>query len=318
MTADRYKTVIVTGAAGFIGSRVVAHLAEAPNAPDRIVALDVREGSDDRVEWIRCDLADAARTAAILSEVSPDGIIHLAGVAGAPDLGSFFAANVQAAANLLAAAAALPRPPRVLVAGSAAQYGVTSGQGEVVDESHPLMGATPYAVTKTLQEKWALVYAAARTLPVTAVRLFNVMGPGQPPSLVPAAFLHQVAEVLDGRAAEVRVGNTMTRRDFLDARDVAAALCSLMNAEERAEGQVFNVASGEPVRIADMLDACLRLAGRAVPVRQDPARLRITDVETVVGDARRLRTVTGWQPAISWQRSLADSWQWLRTGRGGT
>jgi len=312
MSRDRYKTVIVTGATGFIGSHVVAHLASAPNAPPGVVGLDIREGSPDQAQWIRCDLADAAQTAAALSGVSPDGIIHLAGLAAGPSLRDFFAANVQAAANLLAGAAALPRPPRVLVVGTAAQYGITSGEYEVVDEGHPLLGAAPYAVSKTLQEKWALAYAATRALPVIAVRLFNVMGPGQPPSLVPAAFLHQVADVLDGRATQVQVGNTATRRDFTDVRDVAAALWGLMNADERADGQVFNVASGEAVRIADMLEACLRLAGRPISVRQDPARVRITDVETIIGDAGRLRTLVGWRPAIGWPQSLADSWQWLR------
>jgi GDP-4-dehydro-6-deoxy-D-mannose reductase len=252
--------------------------------------------------------------AALLHDVAPQAVIHLAGVTTGPDLSRYFAGNVLAAEHLFRAAAALPRAPRVLVVGSAAQYGITTGGHEVVDEGRPLLGLTPYGVSKTLQEKWALAYVAARSLPAVCVRPFNLMGPGQPESLVPAAFLRQVAEVLAGRSQEVLVGNTWTARDFVDVRDVAAALWALATADQRVNGQVFNIASGEAVRIGDMLKACMELAGREVPVREDPARVRPNDVPTIIGDASRLRAATGWQPRIGWRDSLREMWRNLAAG----
>jgi GDP-4-dehydro-6-deoxy-D-mannose reductase len=316
MSSRRYKTIAVTGAAGFVGRHLLEHLARAADRPGRIVALDVRHGDGPADEWTTCDVTDGAQVASALKQVAPDGIIHLAGITHGDDLRAYFAVNVQACEHLLVAAAQLPQRPRVLVVGSAAQYGITTGEYEVVDETRPLLGTTPYGVSKTLQEKWALLYAARKVLPVIAVRPFNIIGPGQPPSLVPAAFLHQVAEVVDGRAKEVCCGNVSTRRDFVDVRDVVAAFWALMCADCAADGQVFNIASGEPVLISDILAACIALAEREIPVRQDPARLRAADVPTIVGDAARLRAATGWRPAISWHQSLADMWQSLRKNRG--
>ena len=316
MSPERYETVVVTGAAGFVGGHLLAHLAEAPNAPARVVAVDIRQATGDAAEWAACNLADAARVGALMKEAAPQAVIHLAGVALAPDLATYFTANVQAAANVLAAAAAMARPPRVLIVGSAAQYGVTTGEYEVVDEARPLLGRTAYAVTKTLQERWALTYAEMKLLPVICVRPFNLMGPGQPETLVPAAFLRQVADVVAGKRREVCVGNTATSRDFTDVRDVVAAMWSLATAAEGATGEVFNIASGRPVRIQEMLEGCVGFAGREVPIRQDPARLRVNDVPTIVGDAARLRRATGWQPRIPWRQSLEDMWNALRgTGK---
>jgi GDP-4-dehydro-6-deoxy-D-mannose reductase len=221
---------------------------------------------------------------------------------------------VLAAAKLLSVAASLARPPRILIVGSAAQYGVTAGGHEVVDEERPLLGRTPYAVSKTLPEKWALVYAREKSLSVVCVRPFNLMGPGQPEGFVPVTFLRQVADVLDGRAAEVLVGNIETQRDFIDVRDLAAALWALMAADDRVAGQVFNIASGQPVRIRDMLDACVELGGQPVIIREDPARVRPNDVPVIVGDATKLRSLTGWQPQVPWRQSLADTWCAIRGG----
>jgi GDP-4-dehydro-6-deoxy-D-mannose reductase len=316
MTAERHGTLVITGAAGFVGSHLVAHLAAASDAPSRVVGADLRVGAPGAVEWVSCDLASAPEAAALVKRFAPHTIIHLAGLAAGGDLHACFAANVQAAANLLAAAAAAGEAARVVIVGSAAQYGVTTGDYEVVDEGRPLLGRTPYAVTKTLQERWALAYADSGALEVVCVRPFNLMGPGQPPGLVPAAFLQQVAEVVDGKRAEVCVGNTATSRDFTDVRDAVAALWALATTPARVTGEVFNLASGQAVRIADLLEACLALAGRPVPVRRDAARLRSEDVPTIVGDAGKLRRATGWRPRISWQQSLHDMWNVVRQ-RGG-
>ncbi len=314
MTSGAYDTVLVTGAAGFVGSHLLAHLSGDETPPRRIVAVDVRAGRTPVADWRECDLTQIGRTRSLLQAVRPEAVVHLASVTQGDDPAAYFSANVHAAANLLEAAAALTTPPRVLIVGSAAQYGVTSGKHVQVDETRPTAGTTSYAVSKNLQERWALLYHRLGRVPVVCVRPFNLMGPGQPPTLVPAAFLGQVADVVDGKAESVRVGNTATRRDFLDVRDAVAAMWAVLGAGEEVLGRVFNIASGRAVHVQEMLDACVALAGREIPVQRDPARFRPVDVETIVGDASRLRDATGWRPRIPWRRSLDAMWRTLREG----
>jgi GDP-4-dehydro-6-deoxy-D-mannose reductase len=312
MIAQPYSTLLITGAAGFVGKHLTAYLASLPQGPRRIVALDVRHGTGG-VQWLSCNLADEAQVAQAVHQAQPDGVIHLAGVAVGNDLDAYFAGNVLACRNLLSACRNLYRQPRVLIMGSAAQYGITAGGHEVVDESRSLLAATPYGVSKCMQERWALACARAGGPPVVCVRPFNIMGPGQSASLVPGAFLRQVALVLAGRELEVSVGNTATKRDFVDVRDLVAALWALMAApDEDVHSRVFNIASGEAVGIDQMLTECLAFAGRPISVRRDPARVKAFDVPVIVGDATLLRSVTGWAPKISWRQSLSDMWAQIR------
>jgi nucleoside-diphosphate-sugar epimerase len=167
-------------------------------------------------------------------------------------------------------------------------------------------------VSKTVQEQWALLVGRAAPMHVTCVRPFNLLGPGQPADLVPATFLHQIARAVDGEIEEVLVGNTDTARDFIDVRDMAAATWALMKSDKVSPGAVFNLCSGEPVTIEEMLRACLELAGRPVPVRCDATRLKAFDVPKIVGNPAKLRSVTDWRPRISWKQSLEDMWHALR------
>jgi GDP-4-dehydro-6-deoxy-D-mannose reductase len=304
------KTVLVTGAGGFVGRRLLAHLQQVDPRPRRVVAVDICScESEGDVEWRTCDITDPEAVASMIDDVQPGAVIHLAGVTDNSDLAGCFSVNVLACHNLLAAAGRLSSPPRVLVVGSAAMYGITEGEREIVAEDRPLLGRTPYGVSKIMQEQWALTVARERGLPVVCVRPFNIIGPGQSDRLVPATFLRQVADVSAGRAECVLVGNTATERDFTDVRDIVTAMWMLITANDSVDGRVFNIASGEAVKIADIVDACVALGGGGVDVVQDPQRMKKIDVPCIVGDPSRLRRATGWSCRIDWRQSLQDMWR---------
>jgi GDP-4-dehydro-6-deoxy-D-mannose reductase len=287
-------------------------LLAAAGGPKRIIALDkgVHHSAVPslRIETVICDLTDRPGVLKAIEQAKPDGIIHLAGMTTGSDLSSYFAVNVQACEHVLAAAARLKRQPRILVVGSAAEYGISSGTHELVDEQRPLRAKTAYGISKIMQENWALLYHHEKSLPVICVRPFNIIGPGQSVNLVPAAFLCQIAEVLRGTAQEVCVGDISTQRDFIDVRDVVDALWALMNAGPEADGQIFNISSGQPLKIADMLEACIKLSGRHISVCRDQSRLKAHDVPVIVGDNTKLKQCTGWQCRIPWRDSLATMW----------
>jgi GDP-4-dehydro-6-deoxy-D-mannose reductase len=287
------------------------HVArELVRSGGRVVGMDVRPGELPGAEALVVDLLDAGAVERSLRSVAPDAAIHLVGSLADDDLDALLSANVLACQNLLACCRRMPRTPRLIVVGSAAQYGIVSGGREVVDENRPLQPRTPYALTKCIQEQWALAYGRRYDLGVVCVRPFNILGPGQSDRLVPAAFLSQLRDIRAGRASHVAVGNLDARRDFIDVRDVASALAGLVTAEN-VESEVFNIASGRAVRIGDLLDACLAEAGGGVEVRQDPARLRAVDVPLIVGSCDKLRNATGWRPRIDWRQSVRDAWRGL-------
>jgi len=319
VSSTRCKALLVTGASGFIGRHMLNMLLAAADGPKRIIALDKRvhhsAAPAPRIETVVCDLTDRPCVLKAIEQAKPDGIIHLAGMTAGSDLSGYFEVNVQAGENVLAAAALLQKQPRVLVVGSAAEYGITSGTHEVVDEQRPLWAKTAYGISKIMQESWALLYHLEKSLPVICVRPFNIIGPGQSSNLVPATFLHQIAAVLRGTAQDVCVGDISTQRDFVDVQDVVAALWALMNAGEEADGEVFNISSGQPLKIADMLDACIELSGQRMPVRRDASRLKAHDVPVIVGDCAKLKAYTGWRCRIPWRDSLATMWNSIISDR---
>ncbi len=315
MSAASSRTILVTGAGGFLGANLLSHI-RGQDDPPHLVATDMHRGDESLAQWCTCDLTDEVAVRALLEDIEPDGMIHLAGVTGEGDPEISLAVNVGACRNIFSTIRNWSVPPRVLIVGSAAMYGITKGGEEVVDEDRPLLSNTVYGVTKIMQERWALMMASRFELPVVCVRPFNIMGPGQPARLMPSAFLTQVQEVLAGRASSVRVGNTSTRRDFTDVRDVVSAMWMLMHPDAQVDGQVFNIASGEGLRISDIVEACIELGGRDIQIVQDPSRMRRLDVPSIVGDSTRLRNTTGWSCRIGWRQSLEDMWRVMRSSQG--
>jgi nucleoside-diphosphate-sugar epimerase len=196
----------------------------------------------------------------------------------------------------------------VLVHASSADiYGASFRVGRALDEGAATAPMNTYAATKAAADL-ALGAMAADGLRVVRLRPFNHTGPGQTESFVVPAFAAQVARIAAGRQAPVlQVGNLDAARDFLDVRDVCAAyVAAIARAETLAPGALFNIASGVPRRIGDMLDDLLRLAGVAARIETDPTRMRPSDIPTASGDATAARDTLGWAPVVAWEATLRD------------
>ena len=209
---------LVTGAAGFVGGHLIAHLEACG---DEVIGIDRQDGPD---------LLDPSALKAFVAEVSPDAIYHLAGWS---DVGASweaplaaFETNAVGTLNLLQACLAItgsaPRP-KVLSISSADVYGRV-GLGELpLTEESPMRPVTPYAASKVAADFVGLQAWLGYGLEVVRVRAFNHLGPGQTNRFVAAAIAERIAlNELDGSEI-IPVGNLTPRRDFTDVRDVVRA-----------------------------------------------------------------------------------------------
>ena len=259
--------------------------------------------------FVEADLEHAASVDAALEAVAPDAIVHLAAQSSPHhswvDPQRTLATNVLGLLHLLEAARRRGLRPRVLVVGSAEEYGLCRPEDLPLREDASLRPLSPYAVSKVAQSFLALQYTLSGRVETVRTRTFNHTGPGRGEAFAESSFARQLAEIEAGRRPPViDVGNLEAVRDFSDVRDVVRAYWLLL--EKGRAGEVYNVCSGQGVRLRDMLDRLITLSGLDVEVRLDPARLRPSDIPEMVGDPGRLLAETGWQRAYALERTLSD------------
>jgi len=304
---------LVTGSAGFVGKHLVTQLLEAGSA---VVALSRRpEGarSPGLVGRLRpqpgltratADLRDPAATRRMVCDARPTHVFHLAGVReSAPTTwAALHEGNVLTTLHLLEALRAEELRPWMLIAGSSAVYG--AGADIALTEDAPVRPHTLYGVAKAAQELLAVCEEAAYQAQVVRARMFNLLGPGQGPSMLIPGVAHQIALAEHDPDGIVQVGNLDAERDYLDVRDAAAALVLLGRAA--APSGPYNVASGVARSSRECVRQLLALARRPIALQQEEARRRAVDVARQVGDSSRLRGAVGWNPEIAFDTSLSD------------
>jgi GDP-4-dehydro-6-deoxy-D-mannose reductase len=282
------ERALVTGGTGFIGPHLERELRD-----NGFEVTPVGRSSGD--------VTDPQAMRRLVAEARPTHIFHLAGIRDG-ELDELLRINVWGTVNVLEAVAAESPAAGVLVVGSAAEYGETSR--EPVEEDHPLHPVTDYGVAKTAQELAATAVAARRGLHLTRVRLFNVLGPGEPTSFVASAIAGRIAAIQTGsERPPLRTGDLSTRRDFVDVRDVARAL--RLAATRGEAGAVYNVCSGTATPIRGLVEELLTIAGLDIAVESNPEPAGL-NVRGHAGSVERLRAATGWEPNCSLRDSLGD------------
>jgi GDP-4-dehydro-6-deoxy-D-mannose reductase len=310
--------VLLTGADGFVGQHVARLLlarghdviAAVQTLPASTPGLDAAEVR--LIAWRPFHLTDPASIRAAVVEARPEGVLHLAGSSSVArswehpaeviEVNSLGALHLLLALREVAPGAA--RRP-VLLAGSAESYGREGSEREPLVEELPLHPRNPYAASKAAQEMmgWALAVPGSDRL--VLARGFPHSGPGQRPPFVLPQWTHDLLLMRRGELPPtLSVGDLDVVRDLLDVRDVAAAYVALLETPD-AEG-VFNVCSGRGYRLGDVLAKLCALVGVQPEVRTDPARLRPTEIRSLVGSRERLGRATGWAPSRPLDETLRD------------
>ena len=286
----------VTGASGFVGRHLVAHLRDCG---DEVVPTDRSDGGPD--------LLDADGFATLVAEVRPDVVYHLAGQA---DVAASWLSpietmrvNVEGTHNILEVARTFG-VAKVLTVSSADIYGVVAPEELPIVESAPLRPVSPYAASKAAADLVALQAHLGHGQDVVRARAFTHLGPGQSKSFVGAGFAARIVAAERSGDDELQTGDLTPRRDFTDVRDVVRAYRLL--ATEGRPGVAYNICSGTSVSIGELAGLLLGLTDARMRLVEDPDLLRPVELPELRGDASLLRRHTGWAPSISLDETLSD------------
>lgn len=296
---------LVTGATGFVGRYLVAAL-EAGG--DEVLAC----GGPSDTHALPIDLLDQSALRAAFDLAQPDVVFHLAARTFVPD--SIASPQETRDVNVLGtvnvAAFAREAKARLVFTSSAEVYGSHAPNEYPLRETAELRPANPYASSKAEAESEVLSAFRASGLDVVIARSFNHIGPGQDERFAVSSFAAQLAAIAAGAAPQLMVGNLEAKRDFLDVRDVVEAYVAL--AQRGKSGEIYNVCSGVPHAMSEILRELIIVAHVPVEVREDPERMRPSDTPVAFGDNTKLRTATGWEPRISLRASIRDIYEAAR------
>ena len=258
------KTVLVTGAAGALGHAVISRLRKGGNY--RVIATNRR--CDDK-RGFQLDIRNHEQFAAAIIRAEPDLILHLAATF-VSDFDEAYAVNVEATRHLLDAVQKSGSRMRVLLIGSAAEYGVVRPEENPIREDRILNPVSIYGLSKAWQTQLAGFYAS-QGVDVVVARVFNLDGAGLTERLFIGRLQKQIEEVLAGRKSVIQLGPLSATRDYLTTDEAAGQILAI--AEYAESGRVYHVASGLPITMRELLYRYLTINKLDASIVQESAAL---------------------------------------------
>lgn len=310
--------ILITGLTGFVGSYLAEYCLKQPNVEVFGTVFSHHLGDElqrveknkDEIILLECNLTNRVGVSRVLEQVRPDKIFHLAAQSFVPTSWKSpedtLINNIISELNIFEVLREMKINPVIVIAGSSEEYGLVLENEIPIKETNELRPLSPYAVSKIGQEKLAYQYHKSYGLKTVLTRFFNVEGPGRGQDFVTSNFAKQVAEIEKGkREAIVYVGNLEAKRDFSDVRDVVRAYW--LASEKCNFGEPYNVCSETTRPIQQVVDLLISLSTKKnIQIKQDPARMRPSDVQILQGDCAKFKKQTGWQPEISFERTMED------------
>lgn len=310
------RSILVTGAGGFIGSQLVERLALEGARLRAFVRYNSRGDPGllrllppdliSKVELIAGDVRDAQ---AIHSAVKDrEFVFHLGALISIPysyhHPAEVAETNFMGTLNVLLACREFG-VKRLIHTSTSEVYG--TALHVPIDEGHPLQGQSPYSASKIGADKLAESFYCAYGLPVTTVRPFNTFGPRQSArAVIPAVITQALTQ------STIRLGNLDARRDFTYVNDTVNGFLSAAQTEE-AEGKTFNLGTGREIRIGELARLVIEKVSRPVKIVVDPQRLRPerSEVQRLLSDNSLAKKLLGWQPLVSFEQGLEKTIAWI-------
>lgn len=314
---NKDKTVVVTGADGFIGSHLTEYLL---NEGYRVRALALYNSfgtfgwldsicSHDNLEIVAGDVRDPDFCRTLCTGAGT--VFHLAALIAipysyvAPD--SYVQTNIVGTLNMLQAVRSTGAE-RILVTSTSEVYG--TARYVPIDEKHPRQPQSPYSATKIGADALALSFYNALDVPVTVVRPFNTYGPRQSARAIIPTIITQIAS----GHKKIEVGDLSPTRDFNYVADTVAGFVSIAQCDDsKVLGREINICTGREISMADTLDTIARLMDASVTWHTDPQRLRPgkSEVFRLLGDNALISELTDWRPRYDIEEGLRKTIDWF-------
>jgi UDP-glucuronate 4-epimerase len=312
------QNILVTGAAGFIGSHLTDRLLAAgarvtgvdnfcdfydPAIKQRNIADALKH---DRFELASLDIRDREGITGLFDQVKPTAVIHLAAMAGVrPSIEQpayYTAVNLDGTVNLLDAAVA-NGVSKFVFASSSSVYGNNEKTpfAETDSVDHPI---SPYAATKRSGELICHSYSYLHKLPIFCLRFFTVFGPRQRPDLAISKFI----QLVDKGEPIPMFGDGTTSRDYTYVADIVTGIVSALEHCDRY--RIYNIGGSSPVSLSELIDTVGKVVGKAPIIKQMP--MQPGDVNRTWADLTRSEAELGYRPTTSLTEGITAQWKWLR------
>jgi len=316
--------ILITGLTGFVGSHLAEYCLTQKDIEVYGTVFSHHLGDElkrvehikDKIELLECDLTNRVAVARVLEKAKPDKIFHLAAQSFVPvswkSPEDTLFNNIISELNIFEVVREMKINPIIVIAGSSEEYGLVYENELPIKETNPLRPLSPYAVSKITQEKLAFQYHQSYGLKTVLARFFNTEGPRRGQDFVISNFAKQVAEIEKGkREPIIYVGSLEAKRDFSDVRDIVRAYW--LASEKCKFGEPYNVCSEKTRTIKSVLNLLLSLSPvKNIEVRQDPERMRPSDVLILLGDCSKFKKETGWMPEIPFEKTILDTLDYWR------
>lgn len=299
------ERVLITGISGFIGNSLCDFIKRS-FLSCYICGVDITPGRTSTKNNFVGDMNDTRFLKDAIAKARPQYIFHMAGSTDrGEDFASLVSKNVFLTKVLLDVAMDLKNlKTRIIIPGSAAEYGRVARKDLPVKEDCPLEPVNLYGLSKMCQSLLAMSYCR-KGLDVVIGRIFNIIGRGTPCTFSIGKFAHDISLIKSGRKkAIIEAGDLDAERDFLDIDDVCSALVAI--AANGRKGDVYNICYGKAYKIKGMLNRLLALAEtKGVKIKR--LRARTSEVKHIKGCNRKIRRDTGWHPSVSIVESLKNT-----------
>lgn len=311
------KRFLITGFSGFVGRHFLHYLYDK-NEEMEIFGIDIRKPAFDvsvyadrlHIQFEEVNLLNRDELKSVIERFRPQYILHLASFSSVafswqhPE--ESFVNNTNIFLNMTGVLKELQLPCRVLSIGSSEEYGNVMAEHLPLRESMQLQPVSPYAVARVSQEMLSKVFVDSYHLDIILTRSFNHIGPWQDERFVVPSFIRRILNIKDEGLSEgtIETGDTTIVRDFVDVRDVVNAYYMLLI--DGTPGEIYNICSGTGIALADIINQVADIVGIKVHTKVNPEYVRPNDNRVVIGSHDKLTTELGWQPVISWNRTLQD------------